>query len=57
MSTFDHQVSKRKITETQIEHTHLSFFDRLISFVIYLSYLNINNIIQIKFAKKCAELK
>ena len=28
MSTFDHQVSKREIIETQIEHTRLSFLDR-----------------------------
>ena len=28
MSTFDIQVSKREIIETQIEHTHLSFLDR-----------------------------
>ena len=28
MSTFDSQVSKREIIETQIEHTRLSFLDR-----------------------------
>ena len=28
MSTFDSQVSKREIIETQIEHTCLSFLDR-----------------------------
>jgi hypothetical protein len=28
MSTFDHQVSKREIIETQVEHTRLSFLDR-----------------------------
>ena len=28
MCTFDSQVSKREIIETQIEHTRLSFFDR-----------------------------
>ena len=28
MSTFDSQVSKRVIIETQIEHTRLSFLDR-----------------------------
>ena len=28
MSTFDSQVSKREIIETQIEHTSLSFLDR-----------------------------
>jgi hypothetical protein len=28
MSTFDSQVSKREIIETQIEHTGLSFLDR-----------------------------
>jgi hypothetical protein len=28
MSTFDSQVSKREIIETQIEHTRLYFFDR-----------------------------
>ena len=28
MSTFDSQVSKRDIIETQIEHTFLSFLDR-----------------------------
>ena len=28
MFTFDHQVSKREIIETQIEHTRLSSFDR-----------------------------
>ena len=28
MSTFDHQVSKREIIETQIEHIRLSFLDR-----------------------------
>ena len=28
MSTFESQVSKREIIETQIEHTRLSFLDR-----------------------------
>jgi hypothetical protein len=28
MSTFDSQVTKREIIETQIEHTRLSFLDR-----------------------------
>jgi hypothetical protein len=28
MSTFDSQVSKREIIETQTEHTRLSFLDR-----------------------------
>jgi hypothetical protein len=28
MSTFENQVSKREIIETQIEHTRLSFLDR-----------------------------
>jgi hypothetical protein len=28
MSTFDSQVSKKEIIETQIEHTRLSFLDR-----------------------------
>jgi len=28
MSTFDSQVSKREIIETQIEHTRLSFLNR-----------------------------
>ena len=28
MCTFDSQVSKREIIETQIEHTRLSFLDR-----------------------------
>jgi len=28
MSTFDSQVSKREIIETQIEHTRLFFLDR-----------------------------
>jgi hypothetical protein len=28
MSTFDSQVSKREIIETQVEHIGLSFFDR-----------------------------
>ena len=28
MSTFDSQVSKSEIIETQIEHTRLSFLDR-----------------------------
>ena len=28
MSTFDSQVSKREIIETQIEHTRLYFLDR-----------------------------
>ena len=28
MSTFDSQVSKREIIETQIEHTRLCFLDR-----------------------------
>ena len=28
MSTFDHQVSKTEIIETQIEHTRLSFLHR-----------------------------
>jgi hypothetical protein len=28
MSTFDHQVSKREIIETQIEDARLSFLDR-----------------------------
>jgi uncharacterized lipoprotein YajG len=28
MSTFDSQVSKREIIETQIEHTRLSFLDQ-----------------------------
>jgi hypothetical protein len=31
MSTFDSQVSKREIIETQIEHTRLSFLDRQLS--------------------------
>ena len=31
MSTFDSQVSKREIIETQIEHTRLYFLDRLSS--------------------------
>ena len=28
MSTFENQVSKREIIETQIEHTRLTFLDR-----------------------------
>ena len=35
MSTFDSQVSKREIIETQIEHTRLSFLDRQLFFTRY----------------------
>jgi hypothetical protein len=35
----------------------LIYFVMIRLFVIYLSYLNIDNLLQIKFAKKFAELK
>jgi hypothetical protein len=40
MSTFDHQVSKREIIETQIEHTRLSFLDRQSSDQIFFMRYN-----------------
>ena len=40
MSTFDSQVSKREIIETQIEHTRLSFLDRQSSYQIFFSRRN-----------------
>jgi hypothetical protein len=43
MSTFDHQVSKREIIETQVEHTRLSFLDRQSSDQILLMIGNNRN--------------
>ena len=40
MSTFDHQVSKREIIETQIEHTRLSFLDRQSSDQLFFTRYN-----------------
>ena len=40
MSTFVHQVSKREIIETQIEHTRFSFLDRQSSDQIFFTRYN-----------------
>ena len=43
MSTFDSQVSKREIIETQTEHTRLSFLDRQSSDQTFLHEIMIGN--------------
>jgi hypothetical protein len=45
------------MARTKNMHTDLQiYFVMIMLFVIYLSYLNIGNLLQIKFAKKFAEL-
>ena len=43
MSTFDSQVSKREIIETQIEHTRLYFLDRYHRTTTFLHEVMIGN--------------